>query len=142
MPQRRSSSRTCSPRGWPRCSRSARGAGPSAASGTTIAYAAGWRSRVALGVPAGLGLALLVLPLLALLLRADWARLAADLTRPTALLAPRLALTTTTTVVLCLLLGTPLAWLLARSDHPAVRWVRALVTVPLVLPPSWAASPC
>jgi molybdate transport system permease protein len=109
----------------------------STASGTTKrSYAAGWRSRVALGVPAGLGLALLVLPLLALLLRADWSRLATDLAHPTALLALRLSLlTTTTTVVLCLLLGTPLAWLLARSDHPAVRWVRAVVTVPLVLPP-------
>ena len=107
------------------------------ACGTTKrSYAAGWRSRAALGIPAGLGLALLLLPLLALLLQADWARLPSDLADPTARLALRLSLlTTTTTVALCLLLGTPLAWVLARSDHPAVRWVRALVTVPLVLPP-------
>ena len=109
----------------------------STASGTTKrSYAAGLPSRLALGIPAGLGLALLVLPLLALLLRADWARLPSDLAQPTALLALRLSLlTTTTTVALCLLLGTPLAWVLARGDQPAVRWVRALVTVPLVLPP-------
>ena len=63
----------------------------STASGTT-------RRRMPLGgVPGspsascGLGLALLVLPLLALLLRADWSRLAADLAHPTALLALRLS---------------------------------------------------
>jgi molybdate transport system permease protein len=37
--------------------------------------------------------------------------------------------------VLCLLLGVPLAWLLARVEFPGRRVVRALVTVPLVLPP-------
>jgi molybdate transport system permease protein len=99
-------------------------------------YAAGWRSRVALGVPAGLALLLLVVPLVALLLRADWARIPSDLATPTVLPALRLSLTTTsTTAALCLLLGTPLAWVLARSDHRATSWVRALLTVPLVLPP-------
>ncbi|GAB3881969.1 ABC transporter permease [Terrabacter terrigena] len=99
-------------------------------------YAGRWRTRVALGVPAGLAVLLLVVPLLALLLRADWARIPSDLATPTVLPALRLSLTTTTsTAVLCLLLGTPLAWFLARSDHPAASWVRALLTVPLVLPP-------
>ena len=89
-------------------------------------YAARWRSRVALGVPAAL----------ALLLRADWARIPSDLATPTVLPALRLSLTTTSvTALLCLLLGTPLAWFLARSDHRATSWVRALLTVPLVLPP-------
>jgi molybdate transport system permease protein len=37
--------------------------------------------------------------------------------------------------VVCLLLGVPLAWLLARVEFPGRRFVRALVTVPLVLPP-------
>ncbi len=37
--------------------------------------------------------------------------------------------------VVCLLLGVPLAWLLARVDFPGQRLIRALVTVPLVLPP-------
>jgi molybdate transport system permease protein len=89
-----------------------------------------------LGLPALLALGLLVLPLAALLLRADWSRVPSDLATPTVLPALRLSLTTTTsTAVLCLALGTPLAWFLARSDHAATRWVRALVTVPLVLPP-------
>ena len=99
-------------------------------------YAARWRSRVALGVLAALALLLLVVPLVALLLRADWARIPSDLATPTVLPALRLSLTTTSvTAVLCLLLGTPLAWFLARSDHRATSWVRALLTVPLVLPP-------
>lgn len=99
-------------------------------------YAAGWRSRLVLGIPAGLALALLVLPLVALLSRADWARVPSDLTHEAAWPALRLSLMTTSiTVVACLLLGTPLAWLLARSEHAGVRWVRAVLTVPLVLPP-------
>ena len=35
----------------------------------------------------------------------------------------------------CLLLGTPLAWLLARVDFPGRSLLRAAVAVPLVLPP-------
>ncbi|ADU49374.1 ABC transporter permease [Intrasporangium calvum] len=99
-------------------------------------YAAGLRSRLTLGLPAGLALLLLVVPLAALLTRADWSRLPGDLATPTVLPALRLSLlTTSTTAGLCLLLGTPLAWFLARSEHRVTRWVRALLTVPLVLPP-------
>ncbi|MDN5766588.1 MAG: ABC transporter permease [Humibacillus sp.] len=95
-----------------------------------------WRSRAALGVPALLALLLLVVPLLALLAQADWRRIPSDLATPTVLPALRLSLTTTSiTAALCVLLGTPLAWLLARSNHPATTWLRALLTVPLVLPP-------
>jgi molybdate transport system permease protein len=95
-----------------------------------------WRSRLTLGLPALLAVLLLTVPLLALLLRADWGRIPADLTSGTALPALRLSfVTTSSTAVLCLVLGTPLAWLLARSEHPAIRWLRALLTVPLVLPP-------
>lgn len=50
--------------------------------------------------------------------------------------ALRLSLVTATLATLvCLLLGVPLAWLLARVAFPGRRLVRALVTVPLVLPP-------
>ena len=99
-------------------------------------YAARWRSRATLGVPAAVALLLLVVPLVALLLRAQWSRIPSDLATPTVLPALRLSLiTTTSTATLCLLLGTPLAWLLARSEHRATGWARALLTVPLVLPP-------
>src|SRR6185503_12492762 len=43
--------------------------------------------------------------------------------------------TATIATVVCLALGVPLAWLLARVEFPGRRVVRALVTVPLVLPP-------
>ncbi|MDN5796819.1 MAG: ABC transporter permease [Intrasporangium sp.] len=95
-----------------------------------------WRSRLGLGGPALVAVLLLTLPLVALLARADWGRLVSDVTGGTALPALRLSLvTTSSTAVLCLVLGTPLAWLLARSDHAGTRWLRALLTVPLVLPP-------
>jgi molybdate transport system permease protein len=37
--------------------------------------------------------------------------------------------------VVCIILGVPVAFLLARSSFPGKRLVRALVTLPLVLPP-------
>jgi molybdate transport system permease protein len=44
-------------------------------------------------------------------------------------------LTATLATAVCLLLGVPLAWVLARAEFPGRRLARALVTVPLVLPP-------
>jgi molybdate transport system permease protein len=94
------------------------------------------RPPVALLVPAGLGLAFLVLPLAGLLVRAPWAELPERLTEPGVLTALWLSLRTATAATgLCLVLGVPLAWLLARVEFPGRRLVRALVTVPLVLPP-------
>jgi molybdate transport system permease protein len=98
--------------------------------------AAAGRVPVALVLPAGLGLLFLVLPLAGLLLRAPWATLPERLTAPGVLTALRLSLqTATSATLLCLFLGVPLAWLLARVRFPGRRLVRALVTVPLVLPP-------
>jgi molybdate transport system permease protein len=96
------------------------------------------RGRVpaALLIPAGMGLLFLVLPLAGLVVRAPWTTLPQRLTEPGALTALRLSVQTATlATVLCLLLGVPLAWLLARVEFPGRRLVRALVTVPLVLPP-------
>ncbi|MGW5561507.1 ABC transporter permease [Micromonospora sp. NPDC003944] len=96
------------------------------------------RGRVpaALLIPAGLGLLFLVLPLAGLLVRAPWTTLPGRLTEPGALTALRLSVQTATlATALCLLLGVPLAWVLARVEFPGRRLVRALVTVPLVLPP-------
>ena len=96
------------------------------------------RQRVpaALLLPAGLGLLFLVLPLLGLLARAPWTTLPRRLAQPGVLTALRLSLETATlATLLCAALGVPLAWLLARVEFPGRRLVRALVTVPLVLPP-------
>ncbi len=87
-------------------------------------------------VPAALGLAFLVLPLAGLLIRAPWRSLPHRLAEPGILTALRLSLVTATLATLCCLaLGVPLAWVLARVRFPGRRVVRALVTVPLVLPP-------
>src|SRR5262245_13143651 len=94
------------------------------------------RAPVALLLPAAAGLAFLVLPLLGLMLRAPWRTLPRQLTAPGVLTALRLSLETATlATAACVALGVPLAWLLARVPFPGRRVVRALVTVPLVLPP-------
>lgn len=103
------------------------------------------RARPRRGLPwpvvvAGLGaVAVLTLPLLALLLRAPWGQLGELLARESTLSALGLSLgTAAISTLLCLLLGLPLALVLSRSDDapPLVRrGLRALVTIPLVLPP-------
>jgi molybdate transport system permease protein len=87
-------------------------------------------------VPAALAALLLLIPLVALVASTGWADLPGHLTSRVALEALRLSLVTSTVaIVVCLLLGLPLAWLLARVDFRGRGALRALVTVPLVLPP-------
>ncbi len=85
---------------------------------------------------AALAVAFLVLPLVGLIQRAPWGDLGEVLTTPEVREALRLSLVTSTaSTAVCLLLGVPLAWLLARSAFPGRALVRALVTLPMVLPP-------
>lgn len=94
------------------------------------------RAPLRLLLPALLGLAVLVVPLLTLMARTPWATLPARLVAPDIRQALWLSLlTSTVTMVLCLLLGLPLAWALARVSFPGRAFVRSVVTVPLVLPP-------
>jgi molybdate transport system permease protein len=92
-----------------------------------------------LWIPAALGLALLLLPLVALIARAPWAQLRALLSQPTVLQALGLSLGTAALATgIAVVLGIPLAFVLAHSAGWAAvprRLLRALVTVPLVLPP-------
>ncbi|WP_091414463.1 ABC transporter permease [Friedmanniella luteola] len=89
-----------------------------------------------LGLPAALALLFLLGPLLGLVLRAPWSQAGALLTSGGALQALRLSLVTASaSTVVALLLGVPLAWLLARPGLRGAPLLRALVTVPLVLPP-------
>ncbi|SDC52112.1 molybdate ABC transporter permease subunit [Actinokineospora iranica] len=90
----------------------------------------------ALVIPAAIGLAFLTIPLAGLLLQAPWKDLPHHLLTPEIQAALKLSLVCATlTTALCLTLGIPLAWLLARADLPGRGFLRALVTVPLVLPP-------
>jgi molybdate transport system permease protein len=87
-------------------------------------------------VPAALALGFLTLPLLGLLIRAPWTDAWRVLTSEGAVQALRLSLiTATVSTVLCIVLGVPLAWLIARPGLRLAGALRALVTVPLVLPP-------
>jgi NifC-like ABC-type porter/molybdate ABC transporter, permease protein len=87
-------------------------------------------------VPAAVGVAVLVLPLVGLLARAPWGDLPRALTDDSAVTALRLSLfTATLATALSLVLGVPLAWVLARGRLPGRSLLRALVTLPLVLPP-------
>ncbi|GAA2606341.1 ABC transporter permease [Dactylosporangium fulvum] len=98
--------------------------------------APGRQAPIALLLPAAVGLLYLILPLAGLLIRAPWSTLPQRLTAPGVLTALRLSLQCATlATLLCLALGVPIAWLLARVEFPGRRLVRALVTVPLVLPP-------
>ncbi|KAA2266156.1 molybdate ABC transporter permease subunit [Solihabitans fulvus] len=104
--------------------------------GTRARRGARGRLPVVLVLPAALGLVFLVIPLLGLVLRAPWSTLLDQLAQPEVGDALRLSLVCASLATLvCLLLGVPLAWLLARSDLPGRGVLRALVTVPLVLPP-------
>lgn len=87
-------------------------------------------------VPAVAGLALLLLPVLGLLSRADWSRVPGAITSPEAASALALSLqTATAATALCVILGVPLAVVIARSRQSVAGLLRALVTLPLVMPP-------
>jgi molybdate transport system permease protein len=87
-------------------------------------------------VPALIAILFLLLPLAGLLIRAPWGRLGAALSGTDATQALTLSLwTATVSTAISIIIGVPLAWVLARSSFPGQRLLRALVTLPLVLPP-------
>jgi molybdate transport system permease protein len=87
-------------------------------------------------VPAALAVAFLVLPVVGLLVRTPWSSLGPQLTGPGVGAALRLSLVSATlATLLSVVMGVPLAWVLARSRIRGRTLLRALVTVPLVLPP-------
>ena len=94
------------------------------------------RPPALLAAPAVLALLFLLLPLVGLLIRAPWSDAGTVLGTPQARQALTLSLVTATiSTVLALVLGVPLAWLLVRPALRGASLLRALVTVPLVLPP-------
>ena len=87
-------------------------------------------------VPALIAILFLLLPLAGLLIRAPWGKLGAALSGSDATQALTLSLwTATVSTAISMVIGVPLAWVLARSSFPGQRLLRALVTLPLVLPP-------
>jgi molybdate transport system permease protein len=91
---------------------------------------------LALSLLAALGLALVALPLLGLALRTPWSRFGQILSSESALTALRLSLEVSTAAALIgLVVGFPLAWVLARARFRGRTLVRGLVVLPLVMPP-------
>ncbi|MFJ9885727.1 ABC transporter permease [Streptomyces sp. NPDC091287] len=97
----------------------------------------GARAPLLLTVPALLAVAFLMLPLIGILARTSWGELGAHLTAEATTEALRLSLLVSLWALgLSLLLGVPLAWLLARVPFPGKAFVRSLVLLPMVLPPT------
>jgi molybdate transport system permease protein len=89
-----------------------------------------------LGVPALLGALFLLVPLGGLLVRAPWRGLPRLLADSQVLDALRLSLLcASAATAVSLVFGVPLAWVLARWQVRGIGLLRALVTLPLVLPP-------
>ncbi|MFF3316155.1 ABC transporter permease [Streptomyces sp. NPDC003035] len=99
--------------------------------------AAGPRTPIALAIPALLAVAFLLLPLVGILARTEWGEIGGHLTRPGTVQALELSLVVSFWALgLSLLLGVPLAWLLARVPFRGKAFVRSLVLLPMVLPPT------
>ena len=87
-------------------------------------------------IPAIVALAFLIAPLIAIISDAPWSSLSAIFTSPTALEALRISLIASlSATAIAFVTGVPLAWLLAKEVLPWTRVWRALVIVPLLLPP-------
>ncbi len=94
------------------------------------------RRPSALMVPASLAVLLLAIPLVGLLQRAPWSSLTDRLSDEAVVDAARVSLVVSlSAAALSLVLGLPLAWALARAEIPGQRFIRAVVMVPMVLPP-------
>jgi molybdate transport system permease protein len=89
-----------------------------------------------LAVPAAVATVFLAVPLVAMVVRVPWSRFLALLTTTSAVDAFWLSLRTcTASTLLCLVLGLPLAMVLARSRGRLATVGRVLATLPMVLPP-------
>lgn len=109
---------------------------------TAAAGRRGQRPPWLLVPPALIGVAFLVLPTVALLVRAPWSHLASIYSHADAAdgidVAGAIRLSVIASLVstaVAVVLGVPLAWLLARVRFPGRGLIRGAVTMPLVLPP-------
>ncbi|MFD6139965.1 ABC transporter permease [Promicromonospora sp. NPDC060271] len=88
------------------------------------------------GGVAAVGALLVVVPLVALAARVDWPNFWALISSESSVAALLLSLrTSAVSTLLCLVVGVPLALVLARAGFPGINLLRSLVLVPLVLPP-------
>jgi molybdate transport system permease protein len=86
--------------------------------------------------PAVIAVLFLLLPTAAILVRTPWTRLGAVYGRQGVWTALRISVESSLeATALSVLFGVPLAWALARIHLPGMGIARAIVTIPLVLPP-------
>jgi molybdate transport system permease protein len=94
------------------------------------------RAPAWIAVLAAIGAAFFLIPLLGLLVRTPWGDALRALTSRDTLEALRLSLVASlASTAVALILGVPLAWVYARVDFPGRNVLRALTTLPMVLPP-------
>jgi molybdate transport system permease protein len=87
-------------------------------------------------VPAVVGAAFVLLPLVGVIGRVDWASFVELITSEASREALVLSLKTSTASTLsCVVVGVPMALVLARTEFPGQGILRSLVLLPLVLPP-------
>lgn len=87
-------------------------------------------------IPATVGALFVLLPLVAMMTRLDWTRFGELITSDSSVAALELSLRTSlSATVACLILGIPLALVLARKQFPGRDLIRSIVLLPLVLPP-------
>ena len=94
--------------------------------------------RVPIGVAilAAIGAAFFIVPLLGLLIRSPWGDAIQALSAPETVEALKLSLVASVSATaIGLVLGVPLAWVFARLEFPGRDLLRALTTLPMVLPP-------
>lgn len=87
-----------------------------------------------IGLVAGIALAAFVVPVAGLLVRAPWSRVIADVAGSGDALRVSLLVSVIATAN-AVVLGVPLGWVLARSRFAGRSLVRAVVLLPIVLPP-------
>lgn len=87
-------------------------------------------------VPATAGALFVLLPLVAMCTRVNWAHFTDLITSQSSVAALLLSLRTSTAATgCCILFGVPMALVLARTTFPGQSLLRSLVLLPLVLPP-------
>ena len=92
-----------------------------------------WRAPTLLAIPA---MAFAIVPIVALALRAPWSHAGSELSRAGTRTALAVSLEVSIgATALAVVLAVPVAWALARIDFPGRALVRAIVLLPMVLPP-------
>src|SRR5487761_1763356 len=94
------------------------------------------RVPIIVAVPAAIGAAFFILPLVGLIVRSPWGDAIKALTAPETVEALKLSLIASlSATAIALVLGVPLAWMFARVEFRGRNLLRALTTLPMVLPP-------